>query len=116
MSPTVPPRIAAVRREICAQTCEAQCPAYQARTLNHDDPAAICPRRGWLHAWGTYSTAGQSAPLGLGDVVAAVAQPIARAIDAVAGTSIANCGGCTGRQEQLNAAVPDVLRPFKSAD
>lgn len=46
------------------------------------------------------------APIGLGDVVAAVAQPIAKVIDAVAGTNVAGCGGCAKRQAALNAAVP----------
>lgn len=43
---------------------------------------------------------------GLGDVVAAVAQPIAKAIDLVAGTDIEHCGGCADRRRALNAAVP----------
>ena len=43
---------------------------------------------------------------GLGDVVAAVAQPIARAIDAVAGTDIQHCRGCAARREKLNARFP----------
>jgi hypothetical protein len=43
---------------------------------------------------------------GLGDVVASIAQPIARVIDRVAGTDIQNCGGCKKRQEALNKAVP----------
>lgn len=43
---------------------------------------------------------------GLGDVVAAVAQPIAKLIDGQLGTDIAHCGGCTGRQQWLNEAVP----------
>lgn len=51
-------------------------------------------------------------PLGLGDAVAAVAQPIARAIDAVAGTNVQGCGGCKQRQADWNRKVPDVLRPF----
>ena len=38
----------------------------------------------------------------LGDLVASVAQPIAKAIDAVAGTDIQHCGGCKARQEKLN--------------
>ena len=41
-------------------------------------------------------------PPGLGDRVAAVAQPIARAIDAVLGTHVAECGGCKRRREALN--------------
>lgn len=39
---------------------------------------------------------------GLGDLVHAVAHPIAKAIDAVAGTNIQNCGGCSKRREALN--------------
>lgn len=46
---------------------------------------------------------------GLGDVVALVAQPIARAIDKVVGTDLKHCGGChgpNGRQARLNRMVP----------
>lgn len=43
---------------------------------------------------------------GLGDAVAVVAQPVAAAIDAVAGTSIKTCGGCAKRRAALNKAVP----------
>lgn len=43
---------------------------------------------------------------GLGDAVAIVAQPIARAIDRVAGTKIEGCGGCNRRRDALNKAVP----------
>lgn len=43
---------------------------------------------------------------GLGDAVAIVVQPAAIAIDAVLGTSLANCGGCVGRREALNRNVP----------
>lgn len=43
---------------------------------------------------------------GLGDVVAKLAQPIAGAIDAVAGTNLKNCGGCKRRKELLNKAFP----------
>lgn len=53
-------------------------------------------------------------PFGLGDAVAAVAQPIARAVDVVASTGLANCAGCTGpggRKEKLNAIIPDLKRP-----
>lgn len=41
--------------------------------------------------------------MGLGDLVAAVAKPIARAIDAVAGTDLEHCQGCAKRQAWLNA-------------
>jgi hypothetical protein len=49
----------------------------------------------------------ESQPMrGLGDVVAAVAQPIARAIDRVAKKNFQNCGGCKARQEKLNKIAP----------
>lgn len=38
----------------------------------------------------------------LGDKVHAVAQPIAKVIDKVAGTNIQSCGGCARRREALN--------------
>jgi hypothetical protein len=43
---------------------------------------------------------------GAGDMVAAVAKPIARAVDAVLGTDLVNCGGCKQRQEKLNELMP----------
>lgn len=43
---------------------------------------------------------------GLGDLVAKIAQPIAAAIDAVAGTSLKTCGGCQKRREWLNKNIP----------
>ncbi len=46
--------------------------------------------------------------LGLGDLVAKVAQPIAKGIDSIAGTDIQNCGGCKKRQEALNNLIPDI--------
>lgn len=43
---------------------------------------------------------------GLGDLVAFVAQPVARAIDKLAGTKLVGCGGCKKRRELLNQAFP----------
>jgi hypothetical protein len=43
---------------------------------------------------------------GLGDAVAQVAQPIARAIDSVLGTNVQGCGSCKARQAALNKVVP----------
>ncbi len=57
---------------------------------------------------GTVTETVRSRPLGLGDAVAAVAQPIARGIDAVLGTKVAKCGGCKDRRDRLNALVPNV--------
>jgi hypothetical protein len=42
---------------------------------------------------------------GLGDVVHAVAQPIAGLIDATFGTNVRGCWTCAGRREALNKAV-----------
>jgi len=42
---------------------------------------------------------------GLGDVVAVVAQPIAKAIDRVAGTKIQGCNSCQRRREKLNQLI-----------
>jgi len=41
--------------------------------------------------------------VGLGDLVHAVAQPIAKAIDNIAGTNIQGCGGCAKRRAMLNS-------------
>ena len=46
---------------------------------------------------------------GLGDIVEAVAKPIARAVDRIAGTDIQNCQGCAKRREKLNIAIPFTL-------
>jgi hypothetical protein len=45
-------------------------------------------------------------PRGLGDVVAAVAQPIAKGLDAIFQTKIADCDGCKARRTQLNQKFP----------
>ena len=43
---------------------------------------------------------------GLGDVVHAVAHPLAAAIDAIAKTDIQNCPGCAARRKMLNRKIP----------
>ena len=43
---------------------------------------------------------------GLGDVVAIVAEPIARAFFAAAGKKYTGCTGCDQRRETLNRAFP----------
>lgn len=45
-------------------------------------------------------------PFGLGDAVESVAQPIAKAIDAVLGTHVTGCGGCAQRKAYLNSLMP----------
>lgn len=54
--------------------------------------------------------------VGLGDAVAAVAQPTARLVDGILGTDFKNCKGCVGpdgRKERWNKQIPDILNPFK---
>lgn len=41
----------------------------------------------------------------LGDRVAAIAKPVARAIDNIAGTDLENCGGCEQMRRDLNAGM-----------
>jgi len=47
----------------------------------------------------------------LGDLVARVAQPIAKALDAVLGTEVQSCKACAKRREALNKISNfDILR------
>lgn len=55
-------------------------------------------------------------PFGLGDAVASVAQPVARAIDSIIGTKIAGCGGCKKRREALNNIISDLRHPASKND
>lgn len=48
--------------------------------------------------------------IGLGDAVHAVAHPIAKAVDKVAGTNLANCKACEKRRQALNRILPDLGR------
>lgn len=41
----------------------------------------------------------------LGDAIATVATPIARGIDAVAGTNVSGCSGCKKMRDNLNAGM-----------
>ncbi len=41
----------------------------------------------------------------LGDAIATVAQPIARGIDAIWGSDLARCSGCSKMRENLNAGM-----------
>lgn len=41
-------------------------------------------------------------PIRLGDLVHAIAHPIARALDATLGTNLQNCSACAQRRETLN--------------
>jgi hypothetical protein len=43
---------------------------------------------------------------GIGDVVAAIANPIAQVTDAVFNTKITGCNSCKDRQNKLNKLIP----------
>jgi hypothetical protein len=87
-------RVIDIRARLCHE-CPTPCAGRDA--LNLADPCAECPLP--AKRWRQY---GRCTTYGLGDLVAAVAQPIARGIDAVAGTRVAECGGCKKRREALN--------------
>jgi hypothetical protein len=42
---------------------------------------------------------------GLGDRIAAIAQPVAGVIDKMTGTNIMGCGGCNKMKKRLNAGM-----------
>jgi hypothetical protein len=48
---------------------------------------------------------------GLGDVVATIANPVAKVADIVLNTNIAECNSCKKRQEKLNTIIPFRYRP-----
>ena len=105
------PGVVQVRADLCAD-----CPTPCERQLDaafHRDPCAACPIGRWGQ-WGDCSAAqsvpslpapgGVAAPTGLrglGDLVAVVAEPIARVI----GLDPARCG-CGARREAMNRAFP----------
>lgn len=92
------------RREQACAACPTPCAAWLDGQLVLEDPDSRCALK--PSRW-------RVPPLGLGDLVAIGAQPIAKGIDAIAGTKIAGCSGCRGRRADLNAAVPDVVRPWR---
>lgn len=57
----------------------------------------------------------ENPPIGLGDAVKILAQPIAKTVDALTGmiggpfaTHLSNCGGCEKRAQKLNDLVPNI--------
>jgi hypothetical protein len=91
------PDDAQVRQDICAG-CAARCAAPAPL-----DPCFACPRHIYqAHAGcGAEGHASDATGLrGMGDVVAVVAQPIARVV------GLENCGGCKKRQADWNREMP----------
>jgi hypothetical protein len=89
-------RVAKIRRNACVRNgCEFLA------TLDYSDPCASCP----AGHFGPFLSKGCDAHK-RGDRIGKIAQPIARAIDKVAGTNITGCGGCKKMKARLNAGVP----------
>lgn len=106
---TMPEEVVRVRGEICHR-CDEQCSQFKHGIVFLADPCAACPRN-WPSRWGRFNsncqnTIVETKPFGLGDLVASIAQPIAKAIDAVVGTNTQGCGGCKQRRDALNKLVP----------
>jgi hypothetical protein len=95
----IPTEVIEVRSDTC-NLCESKCGIADDADVKRD-PCSSCP----LNKWGKY---GKCQNFGLGDVIAVVAQPIAKAIDSVAGTNIQGCGACKQRQEALNKLIPNL--------
>lgn len=98
----LPQGVIIARQGICA-ACPTPCAQQLAGEIRHADPCERCPVN--PPRWNVY---GRCRNFGLGDAVAVVAQPIARAIDAVAGTNLQGCGGCAKRREALNKVLPNL--------
>ena len=127
----IPTSVVQIRKTIC-YNCTTPCDDYRLGIINHGDPCQSCklvpmkfseygkcgqflPNDAMPHIKPVVSQASVpitiQPPFGLGDAVAMVAQPIARAIDSVSGgrTNVAGCGGCKQRREALNRMVPSIL-------
>lgn len=98
------PGVIQVRADICAD-CPTPC-GWQYDAARHADKCAACHLRRWS-AWGACdentnpSTPPPAKMRGLGDLVAKIADPIAKAIN----LDKAKCG-CAARQQRLNELVP----------
>jgi hypothetical protein len=75
MPAVIPVEVVEVRKEICGR-CPTPCGAIPPP----EDPCSQCPLK--PRRWGPYGRCrhGAAPPLGLGDAVAAIATPIARAL------------------------------------
>lgn len=54
--------------------------------------------------------------VGLGDIVHFVLNPIAKAIDKIVGTDLANCDSCKHRRELLNRYLRKNSRPYRGSN
>lgn len=78
-------------------------PGYLADVVAHGHVAGDII---WLSPADYESLRLKYSPAGLGDQVARLAKPIARALDATLGTNLASCPSCDDRQAALNHLFP----------
>ena len=96
----IPNGLYLIRREICKKCLT---PCVQQHNMNHyGDKCSICPLPS--PKWRQYGRC----MYGLGDLVSSVAQPIARASDAIFKTNLVGCEPCAKRREALNKFIPDL--------
>jgi hypothetical protein len=105
------PLVIQSRKASCAR-CELKCEAYVANTINYEDQSLFCPRD-WSGKWGPINGYEQTnKPMGFGDVVSAVATPIARVLGLPCVDKTTNTlrpeSPCAKRREALNKFIPDV--------
>lgn len=123
----VPNNILTYRKEQC-RICPSPC-EFQSNVEWLSEGANGCPK-GRFMVWESFKRVPVVAPVitqevaiqeptntteeaqikarvfGLGDVVAAVAEPIAKASDAVFKTKLKGCSSCRKRREMLNTLMP----------
>ncbi len=101
-----PSHISNHRREIC-NACPTPCEFQKSQEFRAVAENA-CPQQKWQ----PFLTFKRAEPIkGAGDLVAAVAQPIAGAIDKVFKTKVKTCSACAKRREMLNMLVPFGTKP-----
>lgn len=96
----VPASILTYRKEQC-RICPTPC-EFQGNTEWLSEGSNVCPK-GRFMIWESF----KRVPMrGLGDAVAAIAEPIAKASDAVFKTKLKGCSACRKRREMLNTLMP----------
>lgn len=97
----VPLHISNFRREQCL-LCPTPC-ENRTNLDFHKAPESVCP----VGRFPAYVLAESDRKVkGLGDVVAAMAKPIARVSDKVFKTKFVGCRACATRQQKLNEIMP----------
>lgn len=99
------PAVIQIRRDIC-KDCTRACEVRA--TINHADPCAECPFR-VFHRHSDCDPDDPKQLRGLGDVVAIIANPIAKVLRI--DPKKCGCHGPNGRQAWLNKAVPFTSPP-----